>query len=140
MIGRTAPATAATCAMVGRMSAPDPSAPAPFTPAERDYIRRELDMFFSTLPSVAEGFYIKTWRGGPQAGQPKVPLAATGLVERGLLRLDTTGRMPRLFFTNAGLTALRTMMADKRFADPAKFAHVRQELGIDPTPEHAGQP
>jgi len=27
------------------------------------------------------------------------------------------------------------MMANKRFADPATFAHVRQELGIDPTPE-----
>jgi hypothetical protein len=26
-----------------------------FTTGERDYIRRELDIFFSTLPSVAEG-------------------------------------------------------------------------------------
>jgi hypothetical protein len=25
-----------------------------FTAGERDYIRRELDMFFSTLPTVAE--------------------------------------------------------------------------------------
>ncbi len=49
-----------------------PAPPAAFTPAERDYIRRELDMFFSTLPSVAEGFQLKTWRGGPQAGQPKL--------------------------------------------------------------------
>jgi hypothetical protein len=24
------------------------------------------------------------------------------------------------------------MMADRRFADPVKFAHVRRELGIDP--------
>ena len=37
MTGRTAPA------------------PCPFTPQEREYIRRELDMFFGTLPSVAEG-------------------------------------------------------------------------------------
>jgi hypothetical protein len=57
-----------------------------FTPAERDYIRRELDMFFSTLPTVAEGFQLKTWRGGPQAGQPKLPPAAKGLLERGLMR------------------------------------------------------
>ncbi len=117
-----------------------PASPAAFTPAERDYIRRELDMFFSTLPSVAEGFYLKTWRGGPQAGQPKVPQAAAGLVERGLLRLDTMGRQPRLFFTDAGLAALRTMMADARLANPAKFAHVRQELGIDPAPGGAEQP
>ena len=27
-----------------------------FTYAEREYIRRELDQFFSTLPTVAEGF------------------------------------------------------------------------------------
>src|SRR5271166_4533302 len=36
-----------------------------FTPHERDYIRQELDMFFSTYPTVAEGFHLKTWRGGP---------------------------------------------------------------------------
>ena len=127
--------------MMATMSTSEaPNAPAPFTPAERDYIRRELDMFFSTLPSVAEGFYLKTWRGGPQAGQPKVPQAAAGLVERGLLRLDRTGRQPRLFVTDAGLAALRAMMADKRLADPAKFAHVRQELGIDPAPPHAAEP
>ena len=118
------------------MTKPEPSRPDAFTPGERDYIRRELDMFFSTLPSVAEGFHIKTWRGGPQAGQPKVPQAAAGLVERGLLRLDATGRMPRLFFTEAGIVALRAMMADARLANPAKFAHIRQELGIDPAPEH----
>ena len=123
--------------MHGRMTTPKPPAPDAFTPVERDYIRRELDMFFSTLPSVAEGFYLKTWRGGPQAGQPKVPQAAAGLVERGLLRLDTTARMSRLFFTEAGIVALRTMMADARLANPAKFAHVRQELGIDPEPGHA---
>jgi len=117
-----------------------PAPPAAFAPAERDYIRRELDMFFSTLPSVAEGFHLKTWRGGPQAGQPKVPQAAAGLVERGLLRLDATSRWPRLFFTDAGLTALRAMMADARLANPAKFAHVRQELGIDPAPEQDGPP
>jgi hypothetical protein len=27
-----------------------------FTTGERDYIRRELDIFFSTLPCVDEGF------------------------------------------------------------------------------------
>ena len=126
--------------MAQAMSTSTTSAAGAFTAAERDYIRRELDMFFSTLPSVAEGFHIKTWRGGPQAGQPKVPQAAAGLVERGLLRVDTTARMPRLFFTEAGIVALRAMMADARLAHPAKFAHVRQELGFDPGPEHAVEP
>jgi len=103
-----------------------------FTPGERDYIRRELDMFFSTLPTVAEGFPLKTWRGGPEAGKPKLSPIAKGLLERGLMRLDTSQRLPRLFFTEAGLVELRAMMSDRRLADPVKFAHVRQELGLDP--------
>jgi hypothetical protein len=106
-----------------------------FTTRERDYIRRELDIFFSTLPSVAEGFHLKTWRSGPDAGKPKLPPTAKALIARGLMRLDTSGNFPRLFFTEAGLTALRAMMTDPRLADPEKFAHVRQELGIDPVSE-----
>jgi chromatin segregation and condensation protein Rec8/ScpA/Scc1 (kleisin family) len=106
-----------------------------FTPGERDYIRRELDMFFSTLPSVAEGFQLKTWRGGPEAGMPKLSPHAKGLLQRALMRLDTSQRLPRLFFTEAGLVELRRMMADRRLADPTKFAHIRQELGLDPSPE-----
>ena len=35
----------------------------------------------------------------------------------------------------AGLAELRAMMTDRRFADPKKFQHIRQELGIDPTPK-----
>ena len=123
-----------------RMTEPTPSTPDVLTPGERGYIRSELDMFFSTLPSVAEGFHLKTWRGGPQAGQAKVPQAAAGLIGRGLMRLDATTRQPRLFFTDAGLAALRAMMADRRMADPAKFAHIRRELGIDPAPDGAAQP
>jgi hypothetical protein len=101
-----------------------------FTTAERDYIRRNLDQFFSTLPTVADGFLLKTWRSGPQAGQPKVPLPAQGLIERGLMRIDTTQHWPRLLFTETGLGALRTMMMDHRLADPERYAHIRQELGI----------
>ena len=112
------------------MSKIPPSA-TPFTPAERDYIRRELDVFFSTFPTVAEGFQLKTWRGGPQAGQPKLPPAAKSLLNRGLMRLDATPRLARLFFTDQGLDALRAMMADRRFANAEKFAHVREELGIN---------
>ena len=114
-----------------RMSNTQTAPIAGFTPGERDYIRRELDMFFSTLPTVAEGFQLKTWRGGPEAGKPKLSPGAKGLLERGLMRLDTSQRLPRLFFTEAGLAELRPMMADRRLADPKKFAHIRRELGID---------
>jgi hypothetical protein len=103
-----------------------------FTPSERNYIRSELDMVFSTLPTVAEGFQLRTWRGGPEAGKPKLSPIAKGLVDRGLLHLDTSQRLPRLFFTETGLAGLRAMMSDRRLADPKKFAHIRRELGIDP--------
>ena len=83
----------------------------------------------------AEGFHLKTWRSGPDAGKPKLPPTAKGLIARGLMRLDNEGHFPRLFFTEAGLTALRAMMTDRRLVDPIKFAHVRQELGIDPRSE-----
>jgi hypothetical protein len=38
------------------------------TPDERAYIRREPGLFFSTLPCVADGLCLRTWRGGPWAG------------------------------------------------------------------------
>jgi hypothetical protein len=103
-----------------------------FSPAEREYVRRELDVFFSTLPTVAEGFPLRVWKGGPRKGVPKLAPAAQSLLDRGLMRLDATARLPRLFFTPEGLAALRRMMADPRLANPQKFAHVRRELGIDP--------
>jgi hypothetical protein len=117
------------------MSETHPGPVVGFSAGERDYIRRELDMFFSTYPTVADGFLLKTWRGGPQAGQPKLPPPAKSLLERGLMRLDSSQRMPRLFFTETGMIELRKMMSERRLADPTKFAHVRQELGLDPMPE-----
>jgi hypothetical protein len=105
--------------------------PALLSAAERAYIRSELDAFFSTLPAAAEGFVLKVWKSGPRVGQPKVPAAAQGMIDRGLLRLDTAERFPRLFFTSLGLEALGRMVANKRFVDPTKFAHLRRELGID---------
>jgi hypothetical protein len=47
------------------------------------------------------------------------------------MRLDAGSRIPLLFFTEPGLGELRVMMADGRLANPQKFAHVRQELGLD---------
>lgn len=50
---------------------------------------------------------LRTWRGGPQAGQPRVPSVAQRLLDRKLMRLDTTQHMPRQFFTEAGLGVAR---------------------------------
>ena len=116
----------------------DPTSPA-LSRAERAYIRQELDELLGALPTVAEGFQLKTWRTGPRTGQPKVPPAAKSLLERRLMRVDATLYPPRLFFTRKGLVALRRFMGDKRLADPQKFAHIRRELGIDAEHEHAAR-
>jgi hypothetical protein len=91
------------------------------------------------LPTVAEGFQLNTWRGGPKKGQPKLPPPAKTLLEHGLMRLDQSHPIPRLFFTETGIVALRQMMADRRLADPVKFAHVRRELGIDSAQSEAAE-
>jgi hypothetical protein len=93
------------------------------------------DGYFTTLPTVAEGLMLRTWRTGPRAGQPKLGPAAQSLLDRGFVSLDADSRLPRLFFTETGLAALRRMMRDRRLADPEKFAHIRVELGIDPPKE-----
>jgi hypothetical protein len=38
---------------------------------------------------------------------------------------------PRAFFTAAGLAALRVLLEDRRAMDPARFAHLRRDLGLD---------
>ena len=102
----------------------------PFTPKEREYIRRELDIFFGTLPSVADGFQLRTWRGGPHARQPKIPPPLQTMVDRGLMEVRTGAPVPKAFFTESGLAALRLLASDRRYMDPQKFAHVRTELGL----------
>ena len=121
------------------MSKQQPAPGEDFTARERDYIRLELGMSFSTLPTVAEGFMVKRWQTGPLKGQPKIPLHAQRLVDQGLMRAEATSKpWPRLFFTETGLAALRRLVANRRYMDAKKFAHIRQELGIDPVPEDTG--
>ena len=102
----------------------------PFNAQEREYIRRELDLFFGTLPSVADGFQLRTWRSGPLAGQPKLPPALRTMVDGGLMEIRTATPLPRAYFTERGLGALRRLASDRRYMDQHKFAHVRRELGL----------
>jgi len=78
----------------------------PFNAQERGYIRRELDLFFGTLPSVADGFPLRTWRSGLLAGQPKLPPALRTMVDGGLMEIRTDTPLPRAYFTERGLGAL----------------------------------
>ena len=61
-----------------------------------------IALYLSTLPTVAEGFQLRTWRTGPHAGRPKVPPADLTLIHRGVMRPDGTLQPPRLLFTEAG--------------------------------------
>jgi 2-hydroxychromene-2-carboxylate isomerase len=77
---------------------------------------------------------LRIWKTGPRAGQPKLGPAAQSLLDRGFVSLSAQ-QAARLFFTEAGLAALRAMMRDRRLADPERSAHIRVELGIDPPKE-----
>ncbi|MDO9714369.1 hypothetical protein [Paracraurococcus lichenis] len=103
---------------------------------ERDLIRREFCQRFGQDPSLTEGFFLRCWRTGPKAGQPKVPKAMGGLIARGLV--EVSSKAPnilgtRAYFTPAGLDALRALLQDRRAMDPARFGHLRRELGLDPS-------
>jgi hypothetical protein len=104
--------------------------PLPLTAPERELIRRELCQHFGQDPRLADGFLLRTWRSGPQAGQPKLSPAVQSMLERGLVEIQTS-RGPRGVFTPAGMAALRQLVSDCRAMDSARFAHLRRELGLD---------
>jgi len=103
-----------------------------FTAKERDLIRREFSQFFSTLPSLADGMLLRTWRAGERAGQPKIPPALQTMIDRGLVEVRSARNGWRAFFTKAGWSELRLLLLDRRAMDPVKFRHLRQELGVEP--------
>ena len=118
----------------------DPTLPSSFTTAERELIRREMGPHFGLLPSLADDLLPRTWRDGPQKGEPKLPPAVRSMLERGLVEVRAGRFGPRVFFPEAGLAVLRQLLLrDRRAMDPARFAHLRRELGLD-TPEGAAVP
>ena len=106
--------------------------PSPFTAQERDLIRREMGQRFGQYPELANGLFLRPWRAGPQKGEPKIPSAIQSMIDRGLVtvRPGPHGRQAA-FFTEAGLDGLRQLLLNRRAMDPERFAHLRQELGID---------
>ena len=100
--------------MPKRTTSPSPARPALvlFTAPERDLLRREFHTRFGQDPLVADGIMLRTWRGGPNAGQPKLPPAVRTLLERGLVEVRTDGRWPTAQFTETGLAALREHVRD----------------------------
>src|SRR5215213_3672513 len=77
----------------------------PFNPAERDLIRLELMPRFGQEPDLANGLFLRTWRDGPQKGQPKIPKAIQTMLDRGLVQ-------------------------ESRAMDPVRYGYLRRELGV----------
>jgi hypothetical protein len=107
----------------------------PFGAAERELIRREMGVRFGQPPSLADGLFLRSWRGGPHKGEPKLPPAVRSMLERGLVELRPGPIGYRAVFTEAGVEALRRLLRDRRAMDPARFAHLRRELGLDAAAE-----
>ena len=110
--------------------------PSPFTAPERELIRREMGVRFGQYPSLGDGLFLRTWRSGARRGEAKVPPAVRSMLERGLVEVRPGPIGARAFFTEAGLAALRVLLLDRRAMDPARFAHLRRELGLG-APEDA---
>jgi hypothetical protein len=89
-----------------------------FTATERELIRLELMPRFGQDSDLANGLFLRTWRAGPEKGQPKVPKAIQTMLDRGLVRIGTNpmGR-PAAFFTKAGVDGLRQLLQDRRVMD-----------------------
>src|SRR5215208_5589322 len=94
----------------------------PFTPQERELIRLELMPRFGQEPELANGLFLRTWRDGPQKGQPKIPKAIRSMLDRGLveIRPNPMGR-PAAFFTETGLEGLRQLLQGRRVMDPERM-------------------
>ncbi|MCB8883897.1 hypothetical protein ACELLULO517_26865 [Acidisoma cellulosilytica] len=106
-----------------------PASPAPtFTTGERALIRQAFGLHFGQYPRVADGIFLRVWRGGLEAGQPKLPPAVKSMVERQLLEIRPMAPWPRAFFTKSGLAALRALAADSRHLDPKAYGHIAREM------------
>ena len=111
-----------------------PADPASFTLPERALLRHEFFTRFGQAPLLADGIWLRTWHGGPKAGQPKVPPAVASMIARGLVELRPERTGARAHFTEAGYAALRVLAQDRRALNPVTYAHLRLELGLDPAP------
>src|SRR5262252_8273957 len=121
------------------MSSESDRLPCPFDAREREFIRREFGVHFGQPSYLADGILLRTWRSGPEKHQPKLPPAVRSMIERGLVELRSGPRGARGFFTAAGITAMRQLVADRRLMNPQTFAHLRLELGLDEPEQSAAE-
>lgn len=107
--------------------------PTPFTPQERDLIRREFMLRLSSARSLHEGILLRRWATGEKKGAPKVAGAVQTMLDRGLVELaDLDKHWPVARFTSMGHAALRIMAADKRSLNPETHAQLIEEIAALP--------
>ena len=111
-----------------------PADPSGFTLPERALLRHEFLPRFGQAPLLADGIWLRTWRGGPQAGQPKVPPAVGSMLAHGLVALGQGLMGPHVYFTEDGYSALRLLVQDRRALNPLTYAHLLRELRLEPAP------
>jgi len=105
--------------------------PACVTPPPCALIRRELGQHFGQYPALVDGLLLRSWRGGPLRGEAKIPAAARGLIDRGLVEVRPARLGHRAVFTPAGLRALRRWLEGSA-VDPGLRAHLLRELRMEP--------
>jgi hypothetical protein len=44
-------------------------------------------MHFAAFPTLKDGLFLRTWRGGPKRGEPKIPPAVQSMLARGLVEI-----------------------------------------------------
>ena len=102
----------------------------PFTAAERALLRRELGRHFGQDPRIADGLFLRTWRGGERRGQRRRFRRPCKPCWSAACSRSRSPARSRAFFTEPGLAALRQLVGDRRAMDPTRFAHLRTELGL----------
>jgi hypothetical protein len=108
-----------------------PSKPSlPFNLAERAWLRQELGVHFGSAPQISDGFFLRSWKSGPEKGKPKLPPAARSMLDRGLIEVRPARIGYTAFLTEAGIAALGQLVLDTRAMDPARFGHLREQLGL----------
>src|ERR687894_2582707 len=76
--------------------------PCSFTAEERELIRREMGVRFGQPPSVADGLFLRAWRGGRRRCEPRLPPAVRSMLGRGLVEVRPGPVGYRAVFTEAG--------------------------------------
>jgi hypothetical protein len=113
-----------------------------FTKGEIAYLKSEFSPRFGALPRLADGFLLRSWKSGPNRGQPRLPAAAASLRDKGYLeiRQERSVQPSRAFLTIDGLAALSAAFFVHHLLDPKRFEHIATELDTHLSNDAAGKP